>query len=579
MALLIHHLLVVQLLLLMLVVVQVYGLSIQSPPPQSQPSLTALPLPLTSSQPQSVKKRRSGKSSFLYKQEQQQQLLVVVDESSIDTTSTSSISSSTAAAEEICLLGLAQKHSNKRPGSSQYKKAWRHWLSAAVDSIRDDLCSNLLSVGGVLSNSNNNNTTDDMMMMNQKVTEEFEKLHYDLGVAADIGIMPSFQNHQARIGYSLEFFCRARSLAEFFLETSVDIIYADAADQDNNKYPKFWSNTLINNECPILASSTSSSPLSPSLSSETTTTYEIVSLGGGPGFDFVGVALAATFSWYAQSNDNANSCSNNMNIHVSVLDYEEGWKDLVNAMDGSTRNILTTVPVPSSSLSTAATTLPSLSCDWGGKCDITKSLLHDPVNVHCLKLVHGRGDAEKNNSNDDEDGTAQPPPTASPAKLWICQYCVAENAELLRKSNFVFFKELIEVIPVGTLLLLTEVVPRLWPEFVHQLDNDGLLSYVDIGFCKGYHGKQFMLQKKRATIESESSSTSCSNDEHEQEHNNQGLFEQFDHRTREQLIHFEELSVCHDRKLQSGWERKERKSNESAEYHYEQERRKRNTRK
>jgi hypothetical protein len=569
MTLLIHHLLVVQLLLL-LVVVQVDALTIQSPPPQSQPSLTALPLSmtLTSSQPQSVKKRRSGKSSFLYKQEQQQQqLLVEADEDSVDTTS--SISSSAAAAEEICLLGLAQKHSNKRAGSSQYKKAWTHWLSAAVESIRNDLGSNLLSEGGVLSNNN----TDDIMM-NQKVTEEFEKLFFDLGVAADIGIMPSFQNQQARIGYSLEFFCRARSLAEFFLETNVDIF--NAADQDKNKYPKFWSNTLINNECPILASSSSSSPLSPS-PSETTTTYEIVSLGGGPGFDFVGVALAATFSWYAQSNDNDNSFNNNMNIHVSVLDYEEGWKNLVNAMDGSTRSLLTTAHVPSSSLSlSAATTIPSLSCDWGGKCDITKSLLHDPVNVHCLNLVHGRGDEEKNNSNDDEEGTAQPPPpTASPAKLWICQYCVAENAELLRKSNFVFFKELIEVIPVGTLLLLTEVVPRLWPEFVHQLDNDGLLSYVEIGFCKGYHGKQFMLQKKRTTIES--SSTSCSDDE--EVHNNQGPFEQFDHRTREQLIHFEKISVCHDRKVQSGWERQERKANESAEYHNEQKRRKRNTRK
>jgi hypothetical protein len=563
MVLLVHRLLVVQLLLL-LVVVQVWGLTIQSPPPQSQPSLTTLPLPLplTSSQPQSVKKRRSGKSSFLYKQEQQQhqlqQLLVEVDEDSIDTTS-----STNSATEDICLLALAQKHSNKCAGSSQYKKAWAHWLSAAVESIRDDLGNDLLLDGG------------------QKVTEEFEKLFFDLGVAADIGIMPSFQNQQARIGYSLEFFCRARSLAEFFLETYVDInVDADTADQDDNdnnsnKYPIFWSNTLINNECPVLASSSSSSSSSSSLSpssslSETTTTYEIVSLGGGPGFDFVGVALAATFSWYAQNNDN--NCNNSMNIHVSVLDYEEGWKDLVSAMDRSTRSLLTTIPVPSS-LST--TTIPSLSCNWGGKCDITKSLLHDPVNVHCLKLVRGRDEE----NNDEDITTAHPSPTSSPAKLWICQYCVAENAELLRESNFVFFKELIEVIPVGTLLLLTEVVPRLWPEFVHQLGNDGLLSYVDIGFCKGYHGKQFMLQKKRMTIESESPSSSCLDDEHEQENNNQGLFERFDHRTREQLIHFEELSVCHDRKVQSGWERQERKVNESAEYHNEQQRRKRKVKK
>ena len=292
-------------------------------------------------------------------------------------------------------------------------------------------------------------------------------------------------------------------------------------------------------------------------------TYEIVSLGGGPGFDFVGVALAASFSCHtgARSSHGGNSTlpSSLDNIHVTVMDYEEGWSDLVSAMDLSTRKLLSP-PTPSgededeSSLSpsTLPSTLPSMSCDWGGKCDITRSILSDPVNSNCRRLLLG-----------DENNT--------PARLWICQYCVAENAKILRDSDYVFVKELVQEMPVGTMLLLTEVTPRLWPEIARILHREGLLESVAIGFCKGYGGKQFLLRKRCSTSRGVCTTTNpaAGNHDSRKPHRDGDVFESFDDRTREQLEHFERLASYHERKVESGWKRQGRKANGSV-YHDEQ---------
>ena len=182
-----------------------------------------------------------------------------------------------------------------------------------------------------------------------------------------------------------------------------------------------------------------------------------------------------------------------------------------------------------------------MSCDWGGRCDITTSILDDPVNANCKRLLLG-----------DEQQTA--------AKFWICQYCVAENAKALRASGYIFLKELVQEMPEGSMVLLTEVVPRLWPEMVRMLDTEGLLPTVDVGFRKGYGGKQFLLQKR---------STRRPNDNIEEEN----PFASLGSRTCDQLDHFEKLATFHERKVDSGWKRQGRKANGS-EYHENQLRRK-----
>eukprot|EP00536_Pseudo-nitzschia_multiseries_P003925 jgi/Psemu1/237090/estExt_Genewise1.C_630005 len=380
---------------------------------------------------------------------------------------------------------MAEKHSGKSIGSSQYKKAWTRWLYLAVESIREDLGENLL-------NSYIRDGDD-----GEEVKEEFEKLFFNLGVAADEGTMPSFESDAARRGYALEFFCRGRALAEFLLETPSA---EEASSSDNNA-----------------SESGKNSPESSKPSA-----YEIVSLGGGPGFDFVGIAMAAAFSFHTSSNTAAAVPS--PNIRVTAMDYEEGWSDLVSAMDQSTRKLLT----PQVEDVSSPSKLPSMSCDWGGRCDITKSILNEAVNANCKRLLLG-----------DEQQAA---------KLWICQYCVAENAKALRASGYIFLKELMQEIPDGSMVLLTEVVPRLWPEMVRMLDKEGLLPLVDVGFRKGYCGKQFFLRKR--------STRRLANKIEE----SNGPFDSLDDRTRDQLEHFERLASYHERKVDSGWKRHGRKA-------------------
>lgn len=505
-------------------------------------------------------RKRLGKSSFLYKQEQQEQRGGLEEEEDV------------ATSEE--LRQMAEQHCGKKIGSASYKKAWTRWLYVAVESIRNDLGDRVLML-----NSNDNIDAAENSDNSDDVKEAFEKLFFNLGVAADVGKMPSFEDKPARTGYALEFFCRARSLAEFLLETSnvnTPNTNNNDDDDDDNKYPEFWSRSLRNEECPLLASTLSSSSMSPTNNEKSSTTYEIVSLGGGPGFDFVGVALAATFSSYTTTPTTGASRVEDAppadvvddikkNIHVTIMDYEEGWSDLVSAMDLSTKKLLST----SNTTSTGA--LPSMSCDWGGKCDITKSILHDPANANCLRLLRGEGESQSCQDHDDEAAATTAPSAA--AKLWICQYCVAENAELLRQSDYIFLKELVREMPVGTCVLLTEVVPRLWPEMVRMLQTENLLKDVDVGFCKGYNGKQFML-RKRSKSRTSSSVGIVNNAVKSTDVDDP--FESLDDRTRDQLEHFERLASYHERKVDAGWERQGRKVNGSV-YHEEQLRQRRSS--
>ena len=41
-----------------------------------------------------------------------------------------------------------------------------------------------------------------------------------MGVASDVGLMPSFEDPGAWSGYALEFFCRARNLADLYVDAS-----------------------------------------------------------------------------------------------------------------------------------------------------------------------------------------------------------------------------------------------------------------------------------------------------------------------------------------------------------------------
>mmetsp|Transcript_11081 Transcript_11081/g.27261 ORF Transcript_11081/g.27261 Transcript_11081/m.27261 type:complete len:429 (+) Transcript_11081:68-1354(+) len=351
------------------------------------------------------------------------------------------------------LHGLASSLSRRKRGSQSFYKGWIHWRAAALDAIRYDLSRNLPQ---------------------EADTKNFENLFFRLGVASDVGRMPSFEDAGARSGYAVEFFCRARNLAD---------LYVDGWNP-YYEFPRFWLDSLM--ETPMLGGG-SCDDAAAEFGDEP---YSMVSLGGGPGFDYVGAALAASFSTYTSSSANETSSHghNEKRMKATILDYEEGWGDLVHAMGNSTQRILQS---------------PQLECSWGGKCDITKSIL-DPSNEACLRLV------------DTTD-------------LWTCQYCVAENAESLRESKYVFFHDLFERAMVGSVFVLTEVHPRLWPEFYRLIEEH--CPYMSAGFNR--NGRQMMLRKERQRTPPQSISE----------------------KDRRLLKKFEDLGRYHERKIRSGWER------------------------
>jgi len=338
-----------------------------------------------------TERKRLGRNSFLLKQERRgnKHLHYNTDDDNI------------ASPEE--LKALASTFQTRKAGSNSYWKGWKQWSTLALESIRQDLSHNLPHPA---SKSN------------------FEKLFFRLGVAADCGEMPSFEDAGARSGYALEFFGRAANLSN---------LYVDALNKEY-VFPDHWVEAM--HETPMLAghAGMKEGP------------YQMVSLGGGPGFDFVAAALASSFSATTQEKESSSTPS----IKATILDYEEGWGDLVKAMGSSTSKVLQQ---------------PDFTCEWGGKCDITKPL-HHPSNTACLEAI-------------------------STAQLWTCQYCLAENANLLKESKYVFFRDLFENATDGAIFVITETHPRIWPDLCVLIEE--FCPYIQIGFNK--NGRQMLLRK------------------------------------------------------------------------------------
>jgi len=240
---------------------------------------------------------------------------------------------------------------------------------------------------------------------------------------------------------------------------------------------------------------------SPILGGRDSGDYSVVSLGGGPGFDFVSVAVATTFCSYMELLRDPEDTTSSAILHATILDYEEGWGDLVHAMVNSTQTIL-------------EQSSPNLSCDWGGKCDITQSIFH-PSNAACALLL---------------DST----------NLWVCQYCVAENAHKLHESNYIFFRELFQHAQPGSLFVLSEVHPRLWPEFYEFLQDESCCME-EVGFNK--NGRQMLLRKSVSSITNSQSKTRPALSE----------------KDRQLLEKFIEMGKYHERKIEAGWQRQGQK--------------------
>jgi hypothetical protein len=153
------------------------------------------------------------------------------------------------------------------------------------------------------------------------------------------------------------------------------------------------------------------------------TVCEVISIGGGPAFDLVAIAMLSDYLYNHQRVKEVPSVTP---VHGTVLDYELGWSDFATTVASSLENIS---PVHKLLLF--------------GKCDITQSLNEDS-NIHLKQVIE----------------------SSSLPQIYVASYVVAENASALRETEYIFFQELFEQAPPGSLFIFCETTHRLWPDIL-----------------------------------------------------------------------------------------------------------------
>jgi len=171
---------------------------------------------------------------------------------------------------------------------------------------------------------------------------------------------------------------------------------------------------------------------------------DLFSLGGGPGYDYVSAVALSEYR-----------CG--PSVRAKVYEYERQWKNVVSSVERATNS--------------AALSDCHHSCDFGG-CDVTLPL-GDIANEDLAKRV---ADSSEDN------------------RIFICSYCVAENAVALRDENWAFFRDLFEEAGEGDLFFITDTTHRLWPELA-GISKDAGLRFVTPHIKAGKVGWQFAAMK------------------------------------------------------------------------------------
>ena len=304
--------------------------------------------------------------------------------------------------------------------------------------------------------------------------------------------MPSFGDGGARAGYALDYFCRVKLLG--------DVLFGERMMR--------WRRQGVEQQQP---SSYLGDTITDLLCSPNREVCRIGSLGGGPGFDHVAAVVLATHAAFErevrQCIDARAAASLDLNdeeddglprieveevlthlaartspsiprIETTIYEYEAGWDDIIPHMDRSTQLVL--------DLGTRH------SCSFAG-CDITVPLSHS-ANAECLE-------------------------NAQTTDLWICSYCVAENAIRLRAKDYVFFAELFDAAKEGAVFIFTETTHRLWPEIIDVAtktggSNENIASGFDVAFPRiqrgrGKAGFQLALRKRAGATLGEDVQRTC----------------------------------------------------------------------
>ena len=138
----------------------------------------------------------------------------------------------------------------------------------------------------------------------------------------------------------MDFFCRAFFLADLLSE----VLFNE--DKQNYHHEIFMSdvNDPVGKDAFAAHSDSSSSSLGQKLHrlfepKNSNSNVHLISIGGGPGYDFVAAALLVSYRNILQSQRKLLTLSPEATTTVrsTVFDYEEGWWDLVDCMALATR--------------------------------------------------------------------------------------------------------------------------------------------------------------------------------------------------------------------------------------------------
>eukprot|EP00947_MAST-08B_sp_MAST-8B-sp1_P004164 g4164.t1 len=155
------------------------------------------------------------------------------------------------------------------------------------------------------------------------------------------------------------------------------------------------------------------------------------SLGGGPGFDALGLAKLASI------------CFPSVSVDCAVLDYEDGWRSSVDALNEEG-------------------VLGAGHRATFGTCDITLPLAADAVGAASAGAGAGANGAAGGNTGISNRHTAQPAVTR--ADLVIFAFVCHENASKLRERDLVFLRDCFAAAPLGAIFVFLDSMHALWPE-------------------------------------------------------------------------------------------------------------------
>jgi hypothetical protein len=262
----------------------------------------------------------------------------------------------------------------------------------------------------------------DLVLAHQEIKADsaaWEKLSSSLSVALIEGIMPEgFQDGGARAGYTLgRLMSRSQKVADsllhqpsrdFWLRGALrELLVRDNARTEREGEKEGEENRKGGKEGGREA-------------------CRVLSVGGGPGFDFIALVLLSDFFGLG--------FEETLPIDALVTDYEPSWRSdasyvarAVAQSQPQRRPFAGSTAMHSADFATADITLPMAHAD-----------------------------------NEDLASVLRAPPVGG--LIFVASYVVAENAVRLREGKFIFFRDLARLAPPGSLFLMTETSHHMWPE-------------------------------------------------------------------------------------------------------------------